>query len=118
MTCIVGLVSENGQIVMGGDSAAVDGLTMTLARDPKVFQFGLEFVFGYSGSFRIGQLLQYAFSPSVQKESQSDLEYLVTDFCQEWRQVLELHGAIQGRTGTDEMEAEVLIGYRGSLYQM
>ena len=37
MTCIVGLLDANGDIYMGGDSAGVGGLSLTIRKDPKVF---------------------------------------------------------------------------------
>lgn len=118
MTCIVGVVSDSGQVVLAGDSSSVEADSIRVVRAPKVFQLGLEFVFGFAGSFRIGQILQYGFIPPLQKAGQDDMEYLVTDFCDALRLTLEDRGAIIGRNGTDEMEADLLIGYRGRLYQV
>ena len=39
MTCIVGLRHE-GKAWIGGDSAGVGGLELTVRRDPKVFKNG------------------------------------------------------------------------------
>lgn len=118
MTCIVGVVSESGQVVIAGDSSSVEADSVRVVRNPKVFQLGLEFVFGYAGSFRVGQIIQYSFIPPLQKVGQDVMEYLVNDFCEALRLTLEDKGAIIGRTGTDEMEADLLIGYRGRLFQV
>jgi hypothetical protein len=55
MTCIVGIV-ENGKVYMGGDAAGVNGYSVRVRKDPKLFKVG-EFLFGYTSSFRMGQLL-------------------------------------------------------------
>jgi len=57
MTCIVALV-DSGRVWIGGDSAGSSGWDLTLRRDPKVFaRDGM--LFGFTTSFRMGQLLQY-----------------------------------------------------------
>ena len=58
MTCIVGLVHE-GVVYIGGDSAGVGGMSLTVRADEKVFQNG-EFLMGFTTSFRMGQLLRYS----------------------------------------------------------
>jgi hypothetical protein len=65
MTCIVALIHEN-KVLLGGDAAASDEKTGLIFQrvDPKVFkvgQFGIAFV----DSFRMGQILQYAWKPPV-----------------------------------------------------
>jgi len=59
MTCIVGLV-ENGKVYIGGDSAGVAGLDITTRKDEKVFQKE-NMIFGFTSSFRMGQILRYSF---------------------------------------------------------
>jgi ATP-dependent protease HslVU (ClpYQ) peptidase subunit len=58
MTCIVGMV-ENGKVYIGGDSAGVSGFDYHIREDQKVFQNG-DMIFGFTSSFRMGQLLQYS----------------------------------------------------------
>lgn len=55
MTCIVGLV-ENNKVYIGGDSAGVAGLSLMKRADEKVFKKD-EFIFGFTSSFRMGQLI-------------------------------------------------------------
>jgi len=57
MTCIVGLIDkESKKIYMGGDSAGVANYSLSVRKDPKVFKrYG--FIFGFTSSFRMGQLL-------------------------------------------------------------
>jgi hypothetical protein len=67
MTAVVALIHEN-KVLLGGDSAASDdksGLIFSRV-DPKVFrvgQFGIAFV----DSFRMGQILQYSWTPPIYK---------------------------------------------------
>ena len=61
MTCIVAIKHDN-EIWMGGDSAAFRDDERTNRADEKVFKNG-DFLLGYSGSFRVGQLIRYAFNP-------------------------------------------------------
>lgn len=80
MTCIIGYI-ENGKAFVGGDSAGVAGLGLTIRKDPKVFKVGNRFVIGFTSSFRMGQLLMTnKFCPSEQTSSQSDYQYMITSF--------------------------------------
>ncbi len=58
MTCIVG-VTDGTEVVLGGDSAGVSIETRQLEvrANRKVFR-RQDYVFGYSGSFRMGQILR------------------------------------------------------------
>ena len=56
MTCIAGLI-EDGNIWIGGDSAAVTHYRMMKRADTKVFING-PFLIGFTSSYRMGQILQ------------------------------------------------------------
>ena len=67
MTCIVAL-SVGNKVFLGGDSAASDeksGLILQTT-DPKVFKVG-QFGIGFVDSFRMGQILQYNWTPPIYK---------------------------------------------------
>jgi hypothetical protein len=67
MTCIVAL-SVGNKVFLGGDSAASDeksGLILQTV-DPKVFKVG-QFGIGFVESFRMGQILQYSWTPPIYK---------------------------------------------------
>lgn len=111
MTCIVGLV-DKGDVYIGGDSAGVAGLSLSIRADEKVFGNG-PFVMGFTTSFRMGQLLRYKFSPPAQTVYQTDMEYMVTTFIDACRQCFSGNGfgdkdATEGGT--------FLVGYKGTLY--
>jgi ATP-dependent protease HslVU (ClpYQ) peptidase subunit len=116
MTCIVGLV-DGSQVYIGGDSAGVAGYSMTLRADEKVF-INAGFVFGFTSSFRMGQLLHYAFTPPKQKVEQDLYEYMVVDFVDAVRQCYKGHG--WGKKDTDEAErgGTFLIGRSGRLFSV
>lgn len=61
MTCIVALRHDD-KVYVGGDSAAVSGWDVSERADSKVF-WNKEFLIGFAGSYRFGQIMQYHFSP-------------------------------------------------------
>lgn len=111
MTCIVGLV-DKGDVYIGGDSAGVAGLSLSIRADEKVFGNG-PFIMGFTSSFRMGQLLRYKFSPPAQTVHQDDMEYMVTSFIDACRTCFSQNGfgdkdATRG--------GSFLVGYKGTLY--
>lgn len=115
MTCIVGLV-DNGVVFMGGDSAASSGLTVETREDPKVFVNG-PMIFGFTSSFRMGQLLQYALQAPERSAKKTDLAYLVTDFVDAVRELYRSKG-FMGKDAEREAGGTFLLGYRGALYEV
>jgi ATP-dependent protease HslVU (ClpYQ) peptidase subunit len=61
VTAIVGLVDQ-GRVYIGGDSAGVAGHSLTVRADAKVFRNGA-YLFGFTTSFRMGQLIRYSLEP-------------------------------------------------------
>jgi hypothetical protein len=115
MTCIVGLEHE-GSVYIGGDSAGVSGLDIHVRTDEKVFTNG-NFIFGFTTSFRMGQLLQYSFVPPEQPEDKSDMAYLVTDFIDEIRSCFTVGGFLTKLNDVEEGGC-FLLGYKGKLYEI
>lgn len=113
MTCIVGLV-DNGVVFMGGDSAASGGLAIETRADPKVFVNG-PMIFGFTSSFRMGQLLQYALQVPEQSRKKLDFAYLVTDFVDAVRELYRSKG-FMGKAEEREAGGTFLLGYHGALY--
>ena len=117
MTCIVGYV-ENSKVYIGGDSAGVDPYRFHIQsrNDEKVFTNG-EMIFGFTTSFRMGQLLRYKFVLPDHDPRHEDLKYLCSDFMdavlkcfKDNEYAIVKEGVAQGGT--------FLIGYRGHLYQI
>lgn len=115
MTCIVGLV-QGGHVYIGGDSAGVGGLDLTVRSDEKVFRNG-ECLFGFTTSFRMGQILRYSLSIPSRREEQDDFKYLATTFIDAVRSALKDGGFAQKKDDA-EQGGNFLLGYRGNLYQV
>lgn len=116
MTCIVGL-KHGGKVYIGGDSIGFCPSTYakTVRADEKVFHNG-EFIFGFTTSFRMGQILRYSFTPPPRLETTaSDMEYLVTTFIPAVIQAFETHGFSTSDNGA-KTGGQFLLGYRGELY--
>lgn len=79
MTCIV-VFEDSKDIILGADSAAVDENSAFSRLDVKVFKKSKNCYMGFAGSFRAGQLAQYAFKLPVQPSKMPDHEYLCTHF--------------------------------------
>lgn len=113
MTCIVGL-QKNGTVWMGGDSAGTNGsLNQTIRADKKVFIRG-DFIFGFSGSFRTGDLLKHSLQLPEQTPEQTDLQFMVNDFVNAIRKCLEAEN--KHLKGDDKLYPYFLVGYKGNLY--
>lgn len=115
MTCIVGLI-DKGKVYMGGDSAGVAGLDLTVRADEKVFING-DFIMGFTSSFRMGQLLRYKFNPPFHMPDISDDEYMVTEFIDAVRDCFNENGYARNNNG-EEAGGTFLVGYNGELYEI
>ncbi len=115
MTCIVGIV-ENEKVTIGCDSAGVDGLSLTVRDDKKIFRNG-EFLIGFTSSFRMGQLLQYKLDPPKHHPDDDTFKYMVTEFIEAVRTCLK-----DGGFAEKEKEAEAggtfLVGYKNRLFKI
>lgn len=115
MTCIAA-VAEAGVVWMAADSAGVAGLALTVRRDPKIYRVA-DFLFGFTSSFRMGQLLGYKFSPP-QHHAEWDIErYMTTVFVDALRQTLKDGGFARNDSGV-EQAGEFLVGYRGRIFRV
>lgn len=115
MTCIAGLI-ENGNIWIGSDSAAVGNLQLTRRADTKVFSNG-PFIMGFTTSFRMGQILQYAFSPPERPENCDVDEFMRTHFINAVRSCLKKDGFATVSDGREE-GGTFLVSYEKRLFQV
>jgi ATP-dependent protease HslVU (ClpYQ) peptidase subunit len=116
MTCIVGLVDE-GKVYIGGDSAGVNGnWDLTVRADSKVFFTG-PFLMGFTSSFRMGQLLRYAFVPPPHQPDVDLYRYMTVDFINAVRDCLKTGGWAK-KDGEKESGGVFLVGYRGHLFEI
>lgn len=115
MTCIAG-VAHGGKVWIGGDSAGMNGWTLTVRADEKVFSNG-QFLMGFTSSFRMGQLLRYSFEPP-EKDPASDLDrYMVTTFIDGVRRCLK-DGGYAEKKDEAERGGTFIVGIGGALYMV
>ncbi|MFF5125317.1 hypothetical protein ACFY41_00055 [Streptomyces syringium] len=111
MTVIVGLV-HNGRVHLGGDSAGVAGLRLTVRRDPKLFRNG-PYVMGFTTSFRMGQLLHHAFKAP---KPRGDLDrFMATVFVDKLRKCLK-DGGWARKDSEQEQAGTFLVGVHSRLF--
>ena len=113
MTCIVDLV-DNGKVYIGGDSAGCAGYDVRIREDQKVFRNG-NMVFGFTTSFRMGQLLQYCLNIPDHDPRLDDFKYLCTDFMDAVIKCFKDKGFATIEDGT-VVGGQFLLGYKGKLY--
>lgn len=111
MTVIVGLVHRK-RVHLAGDSAGVGSYQLTIRRDPKVFTNG-PYVFGFTTSFRMGQLLHHAFQPP---HPEGDLSrFMATTFINAVRTCLK-DGGWARKDAEQEQAGNFLVGIHGRLF--
>ena len=115
MTCIVGL-ADAGRVVIGGDSAGVAGLDLVLRADRKVFRNGGA-VFGFTSSFRMGQLLAYRLKVPRRHPDTDLMSWMVTDFVDAVRGCLK-EGGFARVTSGEEAGGHFLVGIEGRLFEI
>jgi len=116
MTCIVGVATKDGSVYLGGDSAGAAGWEIRIRADEKVFVNG-QFVFGFTSSFRMGQLLRYKLHPPEQPDKMPDHEYMATLFIDAVRGCLK-GGGFAKKDNEAEEGGSFLVGYHGKVYEI
>lgn len=121
MTCIVGY-KHNKKIYIGADSLGSNSaFAKTVRLDEKVF-IKDEMIFGFTSSFRMGQILQYVMTTPDRPEGITDMHYLVGH----WIPILIDCFHDSGYRGPKEEDShdetrsggDFLLGYRGVLYHI
>lgn len=115
MTCIAGVVGDDGRVYIGGDSAGVSGWSIRTRADAKVFKRG-EWVFGFTESFRMGQLIRYQLTLPKPPERPREMDrWLATTFIDALRQTFK-DGGYAIAKNEQEFGGTFLVGLRGRLY--
>ena len=115
MTAIVG-IAHKGKVLIGGDSVGGAGTFAAVRSDRKVWSTG-NFVFGFTTSFRMGQLLRYSLSIPPLKVGQTVDEYMVVDFVDAARTCLTTGGYATQQDGA-EQGGSFLVGTSGRLFSI
>jgi len=113
MTCIAATIYK-GKVYMGGDSAGIAEYKLDICKSPKVFRNG-PFLIGFTSSFRMGQLLQYNFTPPpIEQEL---FTYMVTSFVPAVRECFKEGGVASVENGV-ETGGCFLVGIHGRIFQI
>jgi hypothetical protein len=115
MTCIVAL-KHAGKIYMGSDSAGVGGLSLTVRADPKIYRVGPA-LFGFTTSFRMGQLLGHSFTMPKHDSDQTIETFMATTFINALRVCLK-DGGFAKKINETESGGNFLVGYRGRIFNV
>lgn len=115
MTCIVGW-SENNQVWIGGDSAGVSNNLMSIRADEKVF-IKDDFIFGFTTSFRMGQLIRYKLNIPDRKNKQDIKDYLYVDFLDALIACFNDNGYIKIDNSVI-LGGTFIFGYKGKVYRV
>lgn len=113
MTAIVGLVHD-GRVYIGGDSAGTGGYIQTIRADHKVWA-SAGYVFGFTTSFRMGQLLRHAFTPP--KPTVHLDRFMCTVFIDAVRTCLK-DGGWASKSSEREEGGTFLVGVAGRLFRV
>jgi len=117
MTCIVGLVDQEGAVWMGGDSCGSNGHTYDAAQGHKVFAQG-QTVIGCTGSFRLIDLLRYRLDLRAPREDEEPDRYIRCDFLEALKATFQAHGYLQTKDGLWSFCGPFLVGWRGHLWHV
>lgn len=115
VTCIVGIVAA-GEVIIGGDSAGVAGMNITLRKDPKVFQNGPALI-GYTSSYRMGQILRYDLTIPMKDHDTDTHEWMCRTVIPSIREALKSGGCMKSEEGAD-ICGVFLIGAYGRLFEV
>jgi hypothetical protein len=116
VTAIAGF-TDGKTVWIGGDSASVAGLYLTVRANKKVFRVG-DFLIGSAGSARMNQVIQYGWTPPTIEENQDLHEFMVTKFIDSLRERFKACGISKKKEEVESVEGTLLIGYRGRLFKI
>lgn len=91
MTCIAAVIDKHGVGHIASDSIGASGQDKNLYKNHKVFKKG-DFLFGYTSSFRMGQLLEHGLQMPDRKPNQLLDDYIYNDFIEAVRKLLKQNG--------------------------
>jgi ATP-dependent protease HslVU (ClpYQ) peptidase subunit len=114
---VIAAVVEGGRAWMGGDSAFHDPVTHELSAraNQKVFRSGA-FLIGVCQSARVLDVLRYEFAPPKHPRGLDAARYMRTLFVTAVRDALKLAGVAKKDDNREEVDAQILVAYRGRLF--
>lgn len=118
MTCIVGLVCGDDEVIIGAESRAVMGNQISSDLCDKIIE-KRKFVIGCAGRMRMRDILENNFELPLHAEWVIDSEYLCDDFVSSVRECLESSKFSYAKEGISEFtNSMILFVYKSKLYSM
>ncbi len=108
MTCIAGIAHE-GKVYIGGERSAADDVSITTLAVPKVYVKG-EWIYGFAGSYGIGQLLDTIKLPPAGENPYITLRTTVVER-------LKVSISNYSREEMKDYDTSWLVGCRGRLFE-
>ncbi len=115
MTCIVGLI-DKGTVYVGGDSAGSAGYDTQIRKDKKVFTKD-KMCFGFTSSYRMGQIIQNVFAIPSHFSEKTVFNYLCSDFISGLIKCFKDNGYAEVNNNVVS-GGHFLLGYRGELFKI
>jgi len=115
MTCIVGIVDDNKDVLIGADSAGVAGYSLIIRADEKVF-INDGYIFGCCGSHRMLQLLRYSFKPPKYYGDADINSFMATTFINAVRECFKTGGFAHKKDEVESMGNSFIVGVKGNLF--
>ncbi len=113
MTCVIA-IKEDGKVFMGADSAGSDLYTIRSRKDPKIYRVG-DMLFGFTTSFRMGQLLGYSLTLPDRDPRITVDKYMNTVFIDAVRTCLKT-GGYASKVSETEKGGTFLVAYEGRIF--
>jgi ATP-dependent protease HslVU (ClpYQ) peptidase subunit len=116
MTCVIA-IKEDGKVYMGADSAGTGGdFSQRTRNDSKLCKVG-PFMFGFTTSFRMGQLLAHSFIAPDRDPRVSVEKFMSTLFIDSIRSCLKA-GGFATKDNDAEVGGQFLVAYEGRVFQI
>jgi ATP-dependent protease HslVU (ClpYQ) peptidase subunit len=116
MTCVLAY-KNNDTVYLSSDSAVTNPWgEQTRAKMPKIFQNG-ELFFGICGSLRMGQILEFLYTPPNRSCAKNDLEYIVSCVVESVRETFKEYG-FSTIENNEERGGDFIIVYRNEIYEV
>lgn len=110
MSCIVG-IKEKDKIYLGADSCVTEGTKIVVLKDPKIFKRG-EFLIGFCGGLRSGQLLKHTKINKNVKNISELVEFI--------KDLFEKEGYLRKSSNSEEpavsVDTEFIVAHKGRMY--
>jgi ATP-dependent protease HslVU (ClpYQ) peptidase subunit len=116
MTCCAAIIDNDGSIWVGADSAATSSEIKRLYNHPKKVFINSDFIFGFSGSFRPGQLLQYKFDPPSKPKNMDIYEFINTIFIDALKECFAENDYNINDLEKKLLDNDFLIGYKSRVF--